>query len=49
MRKNLAILAAFWTSVLVAAEKPNYPATAKHPVSQVYGGTTFRDDYQWLE
>ena len=37
------------TFAVLAATKPDYPATARHPVAQAYADQTFPDDYQWLE
>jgi len=49
MRNKTAILVALWAPLLFAASNLEYPATPKHPVDEVYGGTSFKDDYQWLE
>ena len=49
MRNRIAILAALWAPLLLAASNLEYPATPKHPVDEVYAGTSFKDDYQWLE
>jgi prolyl oligopeptidase len=51
MRNAIVIAALVWIPIAAAtpAEKPHYPPTAKHPVSERFGDTTFKDDYQWLE
>ena len=51
MRNAIVITALVWIPIAsaAAAEKPHYPPTAKHPVSEQFGDVTFTDNYQWLE
>ena len=37
------------TSAITLAAGPDYPPTAKRPVTETYHGVTVVDDFRWLE